>query len=131
MHVKPRNRTRIIVIMASFVAVITGGLIYVLGGSSTAAQSAGSLRPVVVVQSEQPASAQAIATAVNCNHFTDLGPGHLLSIDSGDCYINGKKYGVNTFATKDARDSWLKIAETLGVNPKWETDTSVVYPSTD
>lgn len=97
-------------------------------GCGTSSSSSNSVSPTVV-HSAQPASAQAVATAVNCDHFTDLGPGTALSTDTGVCDINGKSYHINTFATEDARNAWLKIAEAFGVVPKWETNNSVVYPS--
>ena len=131
MHVKPRNnRTRIIVIVASFLAVIIGGLIYVLGGSSTPAESAGSVHPVAVVQ---PVSAQSLANAVNCQHFTDLGPSQLGgAVDSGICYIGKTKYGINTFESTDSRDNWLKLANEISpVVPKWETPNGVIYVASD
>jgi hypothetical protein len=82
-------------------------------------------------QVAQPATALQIAEKVGCTNFQDRGPSQAGgSIDGGTCYIGSQKYGINTFASKDVRDAWLKLAERLGVSPKWETETSVVYPST-
>lgn len=86
----------------------------------------------------QPASAAQVAKNLNCTGFKDLGGGmpsglgvRLYVIDSGSCYIGSDKYAIDTFPTKAVRDNWLQAATQLGVVPKWETDTSVTYPSVD
>jgi hypothetical protein len=87
---------------------------------------------ITVQQVPQPATALQIAEKVGCTNFQDEGPSEAGgAIDTGTCYIGSHKYGVDTFPTKSVRDSWLQLAEPMGVSPKWETDTSVVYPSTD
>jgi hypothetical protein len=84
-------------------------------------------KPVAVVQ---PPSAKDVAGQLNCTSFTDQGKSQAGGvIDSGTCYIDGAKYGIDTFASKSARDAWLVAAENYGVSPKWETDTSVTYAS--
>jgi hypothetical protein len=81
---------------------------------------------------QQPASAAAVAQQAGCSSFSDKGPSTSGGVvDSGTCKISTLKYGVDTFANKDARDSWLTMAAKYGVTPKWETDTSVVYVSID
>lgn len=80
----------------------------------------------------QPPSAAQVAQSVNCVKFTHLpveaGKG-FGTVDAGSCWIDTTKYAINTFPTAAVRDSWLKLAEPLGVNPKWETATAVIYPS--
>lgn len=80
----------------------------------------------------QPPSAAQVAKSVNCVKFTHLpvqaGQG-FGTVDAGSCWIGSAKYAINTFPTAAVRDSWLKLAEPLGVNPKWETSTAVIYPS--
>lgn len=79
---------------------------------------------------KHPASASDVAKQLNCTNFKDLGPAELGgTVDSGSCWIGNKKYAINTFDSQYSRDLWLKSAEQLGVVPKWETDTSVTYPS--
>jgi hypothetical protein len=78
----------------------------------------------------QPATASQVAKDLNCTKFKDTGPAQAGgSIDTGYCFIGTQKYAINTFASVDVRDAWLKMAEPLGVNPKWETETSVTYKS--
>ena len=79
---------------------------------------------------QQPPTAAQVASQLGCTGFKDLGPASVGgSIDSGSCTIAGVKYAINTFESQDIRDSWLKVAEPLGVTPKWETATSVTYKS--
>jgi hypothetical protein len=83
--------------------------------------------PVAVAQ---PPSAKDVADLIGCTDFKDGGGGMAgLVLDSGNCWKDGKKYGLNTFPSKEGRDDWIKAASQVGVVPKWETDTSVVYPS--
>lgn len=77
-----------------------------------------------------PATAEEISNQLGGTSFKDLGPAPQAGVvDSGSFMKDGKKYAVNTFASQSVRDSWLQAAENLGVVPKWETDTSVVYLS--
>jgi hypothetical protein len=115
-------------------SLIIAGLAILMAGcgghSTTQAQTySHSMVPVLV---QQPASAQSIAAKVGCGNFQDSGPSKIGgAIDSGTCTINGQQYGVDTFVNSTIRDSWLAAAESLGVVPKWETSTSVIYSSTD
>lgn len=78
----------------------------------------------------QPASAAQVASQFGCNGFKDAGPSKSGgSIDSGTCTKDGVKYAINTFPESAVRDSWLKTAEQLGVNPVEKSDTAVVYKS--
>jgi len=84
----------------------------------------------VPVAVQQPPTAKDVATQVGCKRFHDKGNSPAVGVvDSGICWIGKQKYGVDTFMTKAARDSWLKMTESFGVNPKWETPISVVYKS--
>lgn len=87
--------------------------------------------PYVPVAVQQPPTAEDVATALHCGKFKDLGAGELYVTDSGSCYIGGKKYAIAAFVSTESRDSWLNLAEEYGVVPKWETATSVTYPSVD
>jgi hypothetical protein len=75
-----------------------------------------------------PPSIQQVATSFGCTDFQDHGPA-LMTTDSGSCWINGRKYGINTFASIEDRDDWLNAAEKLGVNPKYYSATAVLYPN--
>jgi hypothetical protein len=76
-----------------------------------------------------PTSAE-VAKQIGCGRYKDLGPGALAGVvTSGTCWRDGKKYGIDTFASLSVRDEWLKTAERFGVSPEWKTSTSVVYPS--
>jgi hypothetical protein len=103
-------------------AVLIGILVFVINFTSS---STGTIQVV-----NQPATASQVAKDLNCLKFKDTGPAKGGgSIDTGYCYIGKQKYAINTFASQDVRDAWLKMAEPLGVSPKWETATSVTYKS--
>lgn len=119
-----KNRIIAILILVSGIIGMTVGACS--SGGSAPVQTTQAATPVAVAQ---PATAKEVATTVGCVKFKDHG--HALGVvDSGTCWKHGKKYGVDTFLTKDNRDEWLKAATQLGVVPKWETSTSVIYPST-
>lgn len=121
MSVKERN---IILACAAVVCLAMVYIIWAVGfqGNSSSAST------LTIVQ--QPASAAAVAQQAGCDNFKDKGPSEAGGVvDSGTCSMIGVKYGVDTFATKDARDSWLVMASKYGVSPKLETDTSVIYKS--
>jgi hypothetical protein len=123
------NRRLTLIVGASLAVIIAICLtiIFAANGSNGGASSSSNTQIENVVQ---PASAAQIAGNLHCTKFKDAGPSELGgSIDSGSCYIGASKYAINTFPSKAVRDTWLQTAEQLGVNPKWETDTSVVYPS--
>jgi hypothetical protein len=109
-----------------FLALAVAGLL-VMTGHQHHNISAATLQVVA-----QPPTAAQVADSVNCDNFKDspvkAGTG-FGTVDAGSCYIDGAKYAINTFLNSSVRDSWLKLAEPLGVNPKWETATAVVYPS--
>jgi hypothetical protein len=79
---------------------------------------------------QQPANASQVAAKLDCTAFksADTGASGMV-VSAGTCTKGGVKYAVDTFVSQDVRDNWLKAAEPLGVNPKWETATSVVYKS--
>lgn len=79
---------------------------------------------------KQPPTASEIAKNLGCTGFSDTGAAPAGgAITTGTCYISGVKYAIDTFVNSQIRDSWLKITEPMGVNPKWMTSTSVVYKS--
>jgi hypothetical protein len=125
MHKESDSNIKIVVIAFTALLVVIGGIvaIIIITGKPPAAAS----QPASV---SQPASAQAVAAQLSCVKFADHGPSIIGGvIDSGVCWIGSEKYAINTFASKEIRNQWLKAAEPLGVNPKWETDTAVIYPS--
>lgn len=127
--VSSNHRRNVILLIAGgalSVIIAAGLVVWGVGGSNGSANGNVHLQTVT-----QPASAAQIAKNLNCTRFTDDGPAVVLSNDSGSCYIGSHKYGINTFPNQQARDSWLQSATQLGVVPKWETATSVVYPSVD
>lgn len=78
----------------------------------------------------QPPSAKAVAASLHCENFVDQGPSTVGGVvDSGTCWRKGVEYAIDTFPSKAVRDVWLPSAEQLGVVPKWETDTAVIYKS--
>lgn len=112
--------------------VLGVALVVVLLHGSSAPQST-NVRPTVTALPTlvaQPESAEQVAKNLGCGDFTDLGsaPGFAVQ-DSGSCWIGGKKYAMDTFTSSVMRDAWLKAATQLGVVPRWETPTSVTYPS--
>jgi hypothetical protein len=89
---------------------------------------AGTLQTPVLIS--QPDSAAVVAHQLHCGDYHDLGSGlNVGVVDSGFCWINNAKYAINTFVSKNSRDAWLRETESMGVDPRWETDTSVTYPS--
>ena len=117
-----RNNVGVIVtafVTAGAIVAVILLLVQFLSGNTTA-----------ITTVNQPATASQVAAQLGCTNFKDTGPAKGGgSIDTGYCFIGTQKYAINTFASKAVRDSWLKLAEPLGVNPKWETDTSVTYKS--
>lgn len=122
-HLNQNRNAYLIVGCVAFLGIVIAVLVIFIAGGSNGTTS---LQKVV-----QPMSAAQIAKNLDCINFTDQGAAAILSNDSGVCFIGTKKYAINTFPNKQARDNWLKTATQLGVNPKWETSTAVVYPSTD
>lgn len=128
------RKRRLVLIVAGSLAVVIAvclAVIFTAGGSNGNSNGGAQLQSVA-----QPPSAKEVADNLGCGKFKDLGPGHpsglgvyLYITDSGSCWIGTHKYGIDTFADKGVRDQWLAAAEPFGVVPKWETDTSVVYPS--
>lgn len=116
-------------VIYSFIVLFAGALIVAGAVAHFSPRSeAGTLQSPVLVS--QPQSASVVATQLNCGDYIDQGrPEFGGAVDYGVCWIKNKKYGIDTFASKSARDSWLKIATPLGVVPTWETDTSVAYPA--
>lgn len=121
------QRERNIIIACA--TVVFFGMMYLIltfTGVLNGNQASGSTLHIV----QQPATAAAVAQQAGCDGFKDKGPSTAGGVvDSGTCSMTGVKYGVDTFATKDARDSWLVTAAKYGVSPQLETDTSVIYKS--
>jgi len=106
-------------------ALVIAGLVAIMGGCSSNSNPAQTVKTVV-----QPLSAQQIADKIGCGDFVQKGPAQMYVIDSGTCVLDGVKYGIDTFASTDVRDNWLKIAQNYGVVPKWETATAIIYKAT-
>lgn len=119
-QMKKRIRTSGLLFLASAMLVTAGYFAFGQDGN----------KPETIQAVQQPPSALEVASSLHCVSFVDNGPalgGGV--IDSGNCWIGGQKYAIDTFASEDARDAWLVSAERLGVNPKWQTSTAVIYPS--
>lgn len=115
------------VLGAAFVlaAILITGLIFAIKITSSPTSS-----PTAITAVQQPPTASEVAKALGCKQFKDLGAAKAGgAVDMGYCYIGSIKYAIDTFASTDARDAWLKVSEPFGVNPKWETATSVTYKS--
>jgi hypothetical protein len=144
MNSAKRTNYTIVAVLIGMIILAIAGVIILTNGNTTNANApkpVSTLKPVqpsttpavpkpVTVAQPKTETAQQIADALNCTSFTDEGEsGNAGVADSGTCYIDGAKYAIDTFTTKYARDAWLPVAEGYGVVPKWETDTSVTYPS--
>jgi hypothetical protein len=120
---KLRSNLGLVITGVIIAAVLIGAVLFVLhflGNSPTAIQ---------VVK--QPPTAAEVAKNLGCTGFSDTGAAPAGgAITTGACSIGGVRYVIDTFVNAQVRDSWLKIAEPLGVNPKWMTPTSVTYPAT-
>jgi hypothetical protein len=123
-NAKPRHRDprALMMIILIGLGVIVTGIVVIL----VVPKSSGN--DITTVQ--QPANASQVAAKLDCISFksADTGASGMV-ISAGTCTKGGVKYAVDTFASQTGRDNWLKAAEPLGVNPKWETATSVVYKS--
>jgi hypothetical protein len=124
------NRTRI---AAAVCTIFLGAGVAGCSSGSPAAPSqpvASAPAPVLV---QQPPTAEVIARQLHGTNFTskDIGDAKVLwgMTSGGTFWLDGEKYAVNTFTTRQALDEWLKVSMRFGVNPKWKTDTSVTYPS--
>jgi hypothetical protein len=124
---KPKKST-VVTIALTALLVLCGGIAFALsqGSSSTNSETA-------VTFITPPPSADDIAVQMNCANFNQLdisATAHALGVvDGGTCWMDGSKYAIDTFKNSANRDAWLKISEPFGVNPEWETATSVTYPS--
>ena len=119
-----------LVLIVASVVLLLGG--YGKPGSPSQTLVINQPKNSVPVAVTQPPSAKDTATSLNCGRFQDLFKAgeNPLVLDTGVCWIGLTKYGVNTFASSDARDLWLRLAQPFGIDPKWETATAVVYPAT-
>lgn len=120
---RQKDRRNIVILLGICAAIVAAGLtlLLMLSGSN----------PNTVSLVAQPDSASQVAAKLACTNYTaakSLGESGMV-VSAGSCMKDGKKYAINTFVTQDVRDAWLKAAEPLGVNPMWETATSVTYPS--
>ncbi len=114
-------------------AVVLGAGAAACGNSGQAPQPQQPQRQEAPVMVRQPPVAGDVARQLGAEKFIpgEIGDAKVLwgMTSGGTCWIKGVKYGVNTFTTKTARDRWLKVSRDFGVNPKWMTETAVVYPS--
>jgi hypothetical protein len=79
---------------------------------------------------EEITSARDVAGRIGCSRFKDTGSAAAgIVLDSGSCWIDGHKYGIDTFATLPAMNNWLTAASKFGVLPQWKVGTGVVYKS--
>ncbi len=122
-----RNKTIAAMICA---VLLSGGTVAAVTGCQSS--GSGSSTEVTEVQ-QQPATAAQICSQLHGTNFVskDIGDAKILwgMTSGGTFWLDGKKYAVNTFSSKEARDDWLKYATRFGVVPKWMSDTAVVYPS--
>lgn len=123
---KPRKNRR-----TNFWTVIAIIIVLAVGGIVVAVVMANGVKDANAIQSvSQPATASQVAKSLGCTNFTVEDPGTSgMVIDAGSCIKDGRLYAINTFPSTSVRDKWLDAAEPLGVDPKWETTTSVTYPS--
>ena len=116
------------------IILVTGIILLIIGASPKTDGNSG-IQPAAspvehVVKVTQPQTGSQIAAQLNCTRYKDHGPDQAgMSVDSGSCYIHGKKFALNTFPSRTVRNAWLKLARPLGVVPAWESKTAVVYPS--
>jgi hypothetical protein len=117
--------------LVRFLVVTTVVSVIVLGiAIIVSILSSNNWSPNVVVPVAQPNTASQVAASISCSSFQSGATGASgMVITAGTCSKDGVKYAVDTFASQDVRDAWLKAAEPLGVVPAWETSTSVIYKS--
>lgn len=123
-----RNIKFWIAMIAAIMFLSISGILYFTGYGQHAAAAQTATQQAI----SQPLSASQVAAQLHCGKFKDLGSGlktNGMTVDTGSCWIGSKKYAIDTFVSAAVRDEWLKLAEPYGVDPKWESDTSVTYPS--
>ena len=86
----------------------------------------------VVVAAQQPriSSASQVAAQLNCGKFHEAStsqPHISIVLDAGICWIGDTKYGIDTFASSESRDAWLKIASAFGMNPVLRESAFMVF----
>jgi hypothetical protein len=73
-----------------------------------------------------------VAKTIGCVNYVDLGPAPLGGVYShGHCTLHGTRMTIDTFRTEADKTAWLAVAIKLGVQPQWESPTSVTYPALD
>lgn len=121
-------------IFAITIAVVVIAVLLFPHRVTTAKLDPGVVTATVPVPVAQPQSVAAVAKSVNCTRVKTYGTDDLMTsgygmVDSGTCYIGKGKYALNTFTTEAGMKKWVKDSAVLGVIPKWETKTAVVYKS--
>lgn len=138
----PKNQKKwwIAVVFVALCAVALGVALILSAGHGNTAGPGLRAEPAKTVTDEkavpptpvaQPPTASEVAKNLGCGDFTSTDPRGSIggTVTAGHCWLNGKKYAINTFASTAARDDWLAMTEQFGVIPQWETPTAVIYPS--
>jgi hypothetical protein len=137
------NKRWWIALAFAIVAAFALGLVLILSSASRSAGANPGLRiqPTGTVQDEKAVpptpvhpyeTAQDVAKVIGCTNYTDLGPAPLGGVYShGHCTLHGTRMSIDTFCTEADKKAWLQVAVKLGVQPQWESATSVTYPALD
>jgi hypothetical protein len=125
-----RHNARNTYVKPALILTIACLVILAVGGIMVGVLHKSAATPNAIQAVQQPDNASQVASKLKCTGFKDLGPAEAGGVvDSGYCKIGNVKYAIDTFSTQEGRDAWLKVSMPLGVNPKWETATSVTYKS--
>lgn len=114
-------------------ATVTAGLVAILFAMIYSMTRAANPSDPAYRYMSQPSTARQVAAQMDCKHlhvYPQTGAHTPLVIEAANCWLHGKKYGLNTFESMANRDKWIKMAEPFGVRPKWQAATWVMYPST-
>jgi len=98
--------------------------------SSVAAAAPASSSASAVQSVPQPESAEQAASSLGATGFTNcpVSNGTLNGVlTNGTAHLDGYKIGINAFAGKAQRNTWVKMVADFGIVPRWEGSNWVAY----
>ena len=120
-----KKKLALVLIIAGVILLITA-----CGGHPSSAKPSDKVTLAPVAGRQIPL--KNVVAQVGCTKFVNDGPAATgLVIDYGYCFIGKQKYAADMFVSQQDRDAWIKAVAGLGVVPKWETATTVIYKSVD
>lgn len=127
----------LILFVLGTMCLVISGILYFMGyGHSTLAAATPHATSTTIVNVSQPVipTAAQVAAALGCGRFHDtLSPDGIdLVRDAGICWIGKTKYGIDTFTTVQARNTWIPMYNAISTDPILkESANSVFYKAWD